>query len=162
MLIADRHHGATVSAIAASGTVLIGGSFVMSEIVLSKCGYRCDLCLAYQPNVARNDRRKQLSDGWFDLFGFRIPAESIYCEGCVSSESPVLIDYQCPVRPCAVSRALDHCGQCELFVCEKHKQRGVRRDSVEESIGRPVTQREYELFILPYESEDWLEVLRRE
>lgn len=36
------------------------------EEVLSRCGYRCDLCLAYAPNVqAHPEYRQTLSDGWF-------------------------------------------------------------------------------------------------
>ena len=35
----------------------------MDEI-LSRCGYRCDLCLAYRPNVEANPAgRRELSDG---------------------------------------------------------------------------------------------------
>ena len=38
----------------------------MSEI-LSRCGYRCDLCLAYQPNIQAHLKRQLISDGWFVL-----------------------------------------------------------------------------------------------
>jgi hypothetical protein len=42
------------------------------EPILTRCGYRCDLCLAYKPNVAENPSNQQkLSDGWFKYFGFR-------------------------------------------------------------------------------------------
>ena len=48
------------------------------EPILMRCGYRCDLCLAYEPNVARNpSNREKLSDGWHKYFGFRLtPAET--------------------------------------------------------------------------------------
>jgi hypothetical protein len=40
------------------------------EEILSRCGYRCDLCLAYRPNVEKNPSNQQvLSDGWFKYFG---------------------------------------------------------------------------------------------
>ena len=49
----------------------------MKEI-LSRCGYRCDLCLAYRPHIeAYPEDRQRLSDGWFKYFGFRIPPEEI-------------------------------------------------------------------------------------
>lgn len=34
----------------------------MNNEIITKCGYRCDLCLAYTPNVEANDRRQLLSD----------------------------------------------------------------------------------------------------
>ena len=48
------------------------------EPILTRCGYRCDLCLAYRPNVAKNPSNQQkLSDGWFKYFGFRLPPSEI-------------------------------------------------------------------------------------
>jgi hypothetical protein len=41
------------------------------EAILTRCGYRCDLCLAYKPNVLKNlENQKILSDGWYKYFGF--------------------------------------------------------------------------------------------
>jgi hypothetical protein len=52
----------------------------MMEEILTRCGYRCDLCLAYRPNVEADPANQQtLSDGWHKYFGFRIPAEQIIC-----------------------------------------------------------------------------------
>ena len=32
----------------------------------SRCGYRCDLCMAYAPNLESHPENRQLlSDGWF-------------------------------------------------------------------------------------------------
>ncbi len=129
--------------------------------VLSKCGYRCDLCLAYGPNVEREDRRAELSDGWHAIFGFRIPPEKIICDGCVSGDTPRLIDNSCPVRPCVVSRGLDNCSACDEYVCNKLSQRIVDRTELEKNIGRKLTEREHELFVRPYESRSRLEALRR-
>jgi hypothetical protein len=132
----------------------------MDKKILSKCGYRCDLCLAYKPNVDKKDQRQDLSDGWYDIYGFRIDPENIYCEGCVSSDSPVLIDNDCPVRPCVVSRALEHCGSCDEFVCDKHRQRGVNRADIEDRLGRKLDKKAYERFVKPYESEDRIKRMR--
>ncbi|NIS79695.1 MAG: DUF3795 domain-containing protein [Anaerolineales bacterium] len=69
----------------------------MAEIV-RRCGYRCDLCLAYRPNIEANPSNQQiLSDGWYRYFGFRMAPENIICYGCMS-EDPQLIDKACPVR----------------------------------------------------------------
>ena len=41
------------------------------EPILTRCGYRCDLCLAYKPNVAGNpSNRQKLSDGCTGILAF--------------------------------------------------------------------------------------------
>jgi hypothetical protein len=79
------------------------------DAILSRCGYRCDLCLAYRPNVEANPSNPQtLSDGWHKYFSFRIPAGQIICDGCMA-ENPCLIDKSCPVRPCVIERGFANC-----------------------------------------------------
>lgn len=132
----------------------------MNQEVLTKCGYRCDLCLAYKENVEKNDRRSVLSDKWHDIYGFRIEPEKIYCEGCVSGENPVLMDRNCPVRPCVISKAIANCSECDDFICEKLQGRIVDKRNLEEKIGRSLSAFEYENFVFPYESKARLDRLR--
>ncbi len=132
-----------------------------SAAVLSKCGYRCDLCLAYGPNVARQDRRAELSDGWHAVFGFRIPPEKIVCDGCTSGNNPRLIDSGCPVRPCVVARGLPNCGHCSELVCDRVSQRIVDRKEVESRLGRKLSGKEYEIAVEPYESFERLDFIRK-
>ena len=83
----------------------------MGEI-LSRCGYRCDLCLAYRPNVEVNPSNQQaLNDGWFEYFGLRIPPEELVCDGCMA-DTPQ-IDRGCPVRPCVIRKGLANCSECD-------------------------------------------------
>jgi len=37
----------------------------MLNEILTRCGYRCDLCLAYKENIIKDDNRALLSDGWY-------------------------------------------------------------------------------------------------
>lgn len=129
------------------------------EHVLTRCGFRCDLCLAYEPNITRHpENRKTLSDGWFTYFGFRTPPEAISCPGC-RSDKPVL-DAQCPVRPCALSRGHETCASCEQYVCDKLRQRIVSREEVRARIGREIPEDDYRRFIEPYENKPRLDALR--
>ncbi len=131
----------------------------MSEI-LSRCGYRCDLCLAYQPNIQAHPENAQLiSDGWFKFFGFRVPPEKIKCPGCLSDADETL-DIGCPVRPCVVARGLVNCAYCEAYVCEKLQERLVRFESMQEKSPEPISKLEWQLFILPYENQVRLVELR--
>lgn len=133
----------------------------MTEEILSKCGYRCDLCLAYKENVEKEDQRDILSDGWFEIYGFRIEPQNIVCEGCVSSENPILIDTKCPVRPCVISKSISNCSACDDYICEDLDSRIVNRKNWEVRIGRELSSFEYENFVYPYESKPRLDKLRK-
>jgi len=128
---------------------------------LTRCGYRCDLCLAYKPNVEKNPANQQkLSDGGFKYFGFRIEPENILCDGCMS-EHAILIDQTCPVRPCAIEKGLETCADCDEFICEKLKERIVSYTDVKSRVGGNILQDDYYCFIQPYENKRRLEIYRQ-
>ena len=130
------------------------------EEILTRCGYRCDLCLAYRPNVEANPSNRQvLSDGWHKCFGFRIPADQIVCDGCMADD-PKLIDQACPVRPCVIERGLANCSECDDYGCEKLGERLVVYEEVVERVGKPIPQEDRARFIAPYENKVRLEELR--
>jgi Protein of unknown function (DUF3795) len=130
------------------------------EPILTRCGYRCDLCLAYRPNVEKNsENQHKLSDGWFKYFGFRIPAENIACDGCMEGD-PKLIDQACPVRPCAMERGISSCAACELYVCDKLQERIVEFDEIKNRMSGVVPEDEYISFIQPYENKRRLDHYR--
>jgi hypothetical protein len=128
--------------------------------VLARCGYRCDLCMAYRPNIEANPENSQkLSDGWFKYFGFRIPAEKITCAGCLSSDCETL-DVGCPVRPCVIARGLDNCAACADFACDKLSERLVTVEDMQNKAGNPIGEDDRLNFILPYENKVRLDALR--
>jgi len=129
--------------------------------ILTRCGYRCDLCLAYRPNVEANPSNQQvLSDDWHTYFGFRIPPEQIICNGCLA-ENPHLIDQSCPVRPCAIERGVANCAQCDSYDgCDKLAGRLVVYDEIASRVGVPIPDDDHARFIAPYENKARLEALR--
>jgi hypothetical protein len=128
--------------------------------ILTRCGYRCDLCLAYKLNVERNpENRRTLSDGWHRYFGFRLPPADICCDGCMSEDSH-LIDQGCPVRPCVIKRRLENCSQCQEYVCDKLRRRLVTYEGVAERVSSEIDQDDRERFIRPYENKERLDALR--
>jgi hypothetical protein len=128
-------------------------------IILTRCGYRCDLCLAYRPNVEKNPENQQkLSDGWYQYFGFRLPPAEIICQGCMS-DNPQL-DQACPVRPCVIERNLDNCAHCEHYSCEKLKERLVVYAEVKDRVSAEIPEEDYLCFIRPYENKRRLDAIR--
>jgi hypothetical protein len=133
---------------------------IMGEIV-ARCGYRCDLCLAYRPNVEANPAgRQELSDGWHKYFGFRIPAEEIICDGCMA-ENARLIDKACRVRPCVIERGFANCSQCPDYACEKLADRLVVYEELAARTPSSIPPEDRTRFIAPYENKRRLDQLRR-
>ena len=132
------------------------------EPILTRCGYRCDLCLAYKPNVEQHPSNQQkLSDGWFKYFGFRLLPEDIICDGCLA-DRPRLIDQNCPVRPCVMERGLANCAHCEDYICDKLTQRLVVLEEIEQNLGVDIPPEDYQCYIRPYENKKRLGKLRKE
>ena len=130
------------------------------EPLLSYCGMRCDLCLAYQPNLVKHPENRQiLSDGWHKYFGFRIPPDEIRCPGCRTNANATL-DEDCPVRPCVITKELTTCAHCEDMICEKLKERLVDFEQIQNEYGQPIPPEDRKRFIFPYENTDRLEMLQ--
>lgn len=130
------------------------------EAIISKCGYRCDICLAYKPNLEKHPENRQiLSDGWHKYFGFRIQPKDIYCDGCHSNEGRQ-IDGSCPVRPCVMEHGVENCANCEDFICEKLQTRRVNFQEIQAKFDKPIPDRDRARFIKPYENENRLNTLR--
>lgn len=134
----------------------------MAEDIVARCGYRCNLCLAYRENIHSAADQRKISDGWFKYYGFRIPAEDISCDGCLTEDcqNPKLLDPECPVRPCVLGKGLENCAHCEEYVCEVLKTRGVKYEDVAARSPTPIPKEDYEAFIMPYEGEVVLDRIR--
>lgn len=121
---------------------------------ISFCGYQCELCPAYKDNITGEEDRQKVSDGWFKHYAFRIPAEEIYCDGCLADDSsnPRRIDSECKVRPCALERGLPNCAHCDDFMCDKLSEKIIDTKKIAERLGGSIAPEDYERFVKPYES----------
>ena len=127
------------------------------EPIIAKCGYRCDLCPAYETNLKSEDDKKKMCDAWEKYCGFQVPPESIKsCTGCSAGGG----DETCSVRPCAIEKNLDNCAHCEQFACDKIKS---KMNFVEENVKvdlSNIPEEDYNLFIKPFISEECLLKIR--
>lgn len=87
--------------------------------VYSRCGMRCDLCLIYRPNVAKEDRRPAICAAYRKMFpGYEPDPATIICDGCMNeAEDAVLFDPSCKARPCVKEKGLRLCGDCDEYPC---------------------------------------------
>lgn len=134
----------------------------MSKEILTRCGYRCDLCHAYKDNIEKDDQRELLSDGWHKFFGFKIEPEDIYCDGCISSNCHEikLIDDDCKIRPCVIKRGYENCSQCADLICTKLEERIVKYEELVAKFEEKIKRAERKNFIKPYENYDRLLAMR--
>jgi len=129
--------------------------------IISCCGMRCDLCLAFQPNIdSHPENREIISDGWHKYFGFCIPPEHIHCMGCFTGGEATL-DNECAVHPCVSSRGLVNCAQCEDYICKKLENILVTFEEMQSKFEKPIPPEDRRRFIFPYENKDRLEAIRQ-
>ena len=118
------------------------------EQLLSKCGYKCNRCPAYESNLKSEVDKKIMCDAWNKYLGDEIKPEQISnCRGCQAIGSHG--DGSCPVRPCAIGRGVETCAHCGEFACDKVKS---RMNFVEESVKdvSNIPESDFKKFIEPF------------
>lgn len=128
------------------------------EEILTLCGFRCDLCPAYEKNVRGVEDLRAVRSGWRKYFGFDIPEDRIACAGCMNEGRHA--DADCPVRPCVLERKMNTCADCPDFGCENLKSRVNFAESVIPKFGN-IPEPDFERYFRPYLSRERLEKIRR-
>ena len=127
--------------------------------ILGYCGFRCDLCPAFETNLKGPEDRQRVSNGWQKYLGFRIEPEKISCAGCRFDGCH--LDANCKVRPCARAKSLETCAECAGFdACEFLKTKADAIAPFKERHGGSMPTEDYQLFIAPYEARIHLARLR--
>lgn len=130
----------------------------MKEII-ARCGYRCDMCLAYK---ADENNRKKFKDGLKEYYRYNLKLEYCYCEGCLEeNENAVLMDKNCKIRLCVLKKGIENCAYCEKYPCSLLKKKLIDGQIVEKKYGKPIPEEEYICFIKPYENKILLNNIRK-
>lgn len=134
------------------------------EDTIARCGYKCNLCLAYRNNIKSKQDRAKFRDGVFKYYGDKLTLDECYCDGCMTddSENPKRIDVECQVRPCVIEKGLDSCAYCDQYPCDKLKPKMIDYEEVGKRFGACIPKEDYEYFIKPYESRKVLDRIRKE
>jgi len=126
--------------------------------ILSRCGFRCDLCPAYNPNIKSFEDKKEVSEKWQKYFGFYLPPEKVGCDGCIDNTPP--LDSECPIRPCVNEKELKNCAYCNNFGCDKLKSRMNALEEIESKFDN-IPERDYRIFLSPFNSRKFLMEIRK-
>jgi hypothetical protein len=133
---------------------------MMSKKIVAFCGYRCDICPAYEKNVDILAKRTIIRKGWNTFFGFDVPEEKILCVGCGNTGNH--LDAECLVRPCALNKHHPNCSFCECFdTCVTLHTRADILDEIKKKYNTQISTEEYELFFRPYEGRAELKKQRK-
>ena len=92
------------------------------QVVISRCGFRCDLCPAYRENNHTPQDRQKVAEGWWKYYRVEMDPADIFCDGCLAEDAarPKLITPDCAIRPCAIGKGLPNCAHCaEYDSCAK-------------------------------------------
>ena len=116
------------------------------EPIISKCGYRCDLCPVYETNFKLDPDKKKMCDAWNRYLGGNTEPDTIeICRGCQAGEG----DPDCVVQKCAQEKRHVNCAHCSDFDCDKLKS---KMDLVAKSVKDPdnIAKEDYERYIAPF------------
>lgn len=88
-----------------------------NNVLYSRCGMRCDLCLMYRPNVEKEDRRAELAAVFHKISPKWNPnVDSLLCDGC-DPKTPGAVQFSpaCKARECVKRHNVEHCGYCKEY-----------------------------------------------
>ena len=132
----------------------------MKKEILTKCGFRCDLCPAYKENIKSEEDKILVSKEWQRIFGFDIPPQDIECVGCNNEGKHA--DSNCPVRPCVIEKKLKNCAYCDDFGCDKLKSRIDFLDDFLVKKGKILSDEDYKKYVIAYEAKERLNKIRKD
>lgn len=130
----------------------------MSEII-GRCGFRCDLCMAYKGNGSGSLHQLRVAEGWFKYYGFMIHPGKICCEGCLPIGSRLFkfkesFDSVCD---CVSERKLENCAHCNSYPCFDLEDKIAACDIIKARYAGRISTDEYMKFIAPYDPRSVLE-----
>lgn len=88
--------------------------------LMAYCGLDCASCEARTATLRNDDAMcARVAQQWSELNQVEIRPSDIRCLGCrTEGVKSVYCDSLCPIRQCALSRGVEHCGVCsEMAHC---------------------------------------------
>ena len=85
--------------------------------LIAYCGLDCEKCEARIATINNdNALRQKVALSWSEMNGVEITPEMINCDGCrVDGVKTPFCDSLCPIRQCAIHKAVETCGGCSVM-----------------------------------------------
>lgn len=89
----------------------------MTKKLIAYCGLDCEKCDARRATVGNDDSlREKVAKLWSKVNGVEITPAMINCDGCrVDGVKTPYCDSLCPIRQCAIGKAVETCGHCSAM-----------------------------------------------
>ena len=91
------------------------------EEIIGYCGINCSACpalIAYKKND--DELRKKTAVEWSKMFQAEFKPEDVNCVGCsIEGRHIEFCESMCEIRPCARTKDLSTCAECDEYACEK-------------------------------------------
>lgn len=93
--------------------------FPKDQMVLSRCGMRCDLCVHYTGGTIRKEQKKELQERIARVYGGSGDGDWDSCPGCgeqiAGQPHPCMKGDSCNPLQCAAEKGLARCQECSDF-----------------------------------------------
>lgn len=93
--------------------------FSKQNLVLSKCGMRCDLCVHYSGGTISKEFKQELQERIARVYGGDPSFEWDSCPGCfkqtVGKPHPCMQNEACKPLLCAYDKGIENCHECIIF-----------------------------------------------
>jgi len=130
----------------------------MGEII-GRCGFRCDLCMAYKGNGSGSLHQLSVAAGWFRYYEYMIHPSRVFCEGCLPTGSRLFKfkDSFDSVCDCVSGKKLENCALCDNYPCPDIEDKMSACELIKERYAGKIHNEEYLKFISPYDPRTVLE-----
>ncbi|MCJ7634184.1 DUF3795 domain-containing protein [Candidatus Bathyarchaeota archaeon] len=135
--------------------------------LVAKCGIDCGTCPwgPYPRKGMTSEEIERYRNNAKRILGY-IPIKTP-CLTCQTPDSKIRKETKLPNRNCLIRQCVDkigvaNCAYCSRFPCDTVKATGGvwNRKSIEEKLGTPISEKEYHVFIEPFEGISRLETIR--
>lgn len=125
---------------------------------ISLCGFNCDICPAYKPNLTSDEDRAKIDEGWKKFHKSR---GWIYkqpsCEGCFNVLEKAPLWSSCPIRKCVLTNNVENCGYCPDYPCPRINNMIHITNGIAERTRKEGTEEDFQKFALPHLNQERLE-----
>ena len=88
------------------------------EKLVGACGFKCYLCAAFTRNIASKKGIEIVKEKWNEYYSYELESDCLPCGGCMRGMAGKKLPHvDCEFRICAVLKGVEHCSECNEYLC---------------------------------------------